>query len=108
MAGTAPKKGGVANRPASTKATEKGVSTARVVTTAHEKEKLSLTLDKSIVREIRTLSGGRPLSTSINELLRDALAQHRLGELVAEMQESAGPVTSQDYERAFSQWFEQD
>ena len=31
---------------------------------AHEKEKLSVTLDKSIVEEIRALSGGRPMSTS--------------------------------------------
>ena len=40
---------------------------------ADEKEKLSVTLDKSIVEEIRALSGGRPMSTSINVLLRDAL-----------------------------------
>jgi uncharacterized protein (DUF4415 family) len=75
---------------------------------AHEKEKLSVTLDKSIVEEIRALSGGRPMSTSINVLLRDALAQHRLGELVAEMEETAGPVTAEAYERVFSQWFEEE
>jgi hypothetical protein len=73
---------------------------------AHGKEKLSVTLDKSIVEEIRALSGGCPMSTSINVLLRDALAQHRLGELVAEMEETAGPVTAAAYERVFSQWFE--
>jgi uncharacterized protein (DUF4415 family) len=76
--------------------------------TAHEKEKLSVTLDKSIVEEIRALSGGRPMSTSINVLLRDALAQHRLGELVAEMEETSGPVTAEAYERVFSQWFEEE
>jgi hypothetical protein len=76
--------------------------------TAHEKEKLSVTLDKSIVGEIRKLSGGRPLSTSINALLRDALAQHHLGELVAEMEQTAGPVKAEAYERVFSQWFEEE
>ena len=76
--------------------------------TAPEKEKLSVTLDKSIVEEIRALSGGRPMSTSINVLLHDALAQHRLGELVAEMEETAGPVTAEAYERVFSQWFEEE
>ena len=76
--------------------------------TAHEKEKLSVTLDKSIVEEIRALSGGRPMSTSINVLLHDALAQHRLGELVAEMEGTAGPVTAEAYERVFSQWFEEE
>ena len=76
--------------------------------TAHEKEKLSITLDKSIVEEIRALSKGRPMSTSINALLHDALAQYHLGELVAEMEEEAGPVTAKAYDRVFSQWFEEE
>lgn len=77
------------------------------MTTAHEKEKLSITLDRPIVEEIRELSGGAPLSTSINALLRDALAQYHLGELVAQMQEEAGPVTAETYEHVFSQWLEE-
>ena len=36
---------------------------------APEKEKVSLTLDKPLVDEIRSQFGGRALSTSINELL---------------------------------------
>ena len=75
--------------------------------TAYEKEKLSITLDRPIVEEIRELSGGAPLSTSINALLRDALSQYHLGELVAQMQEDAGPVTAETYERVFSQWLEE-
>jgi len=77
------------------------------MTTAHEKEKLSITLDRPIVEEIRELSGGAPLSTSINALLRDALSQYHLGELVAQMQEEAGPVTAETYEHVFSQWLEE-
>jgi hypothetical protein len=37
--------------------------------------------------------------------LRDVLAQHRLAQLVAEMEQTAGPVTSEACERVFSQWF---
>ena len=75
--------------------------------TAHEKEKLSITLDRPIVEEIRELSGGAPLSTSINALLRDALSQYHLGELVAQMQAEVGPVTAETYEHVFSQWLEE-
>lgn len=49
---------------------------------AQEKEKVSLTLDKPLVDEIRAQFEGRALSTSINELLYAALAQERLSELV--------------------------
>jgi hypothetical protein len=76
-------------------------------TTAHEKAKLSITLDRPIVEEIRELSGGTPLSTTINALLRDALSRYHLGELVAQMQEEAGPVTAEAYEHVFSQWLEE-
>jgi uncharacterized protein (DUF4415 family) len=75
---------------------------------APEKEKVSITLDKALVDEIRAHYGGRALSTSINELLYMALAQERLGELVDEMETEAGPTSPEAYERVLAQWFAED
>jgi hypothetical protein len=75
--------------------------------TSFEKEKLSITLDKPIVEQIRELFGERPLSASINDLLQGALVQHRLGLLVDQMEEEAGPASAKAYDRVFSQWFEE-
>lgn len=74
----------------------------------HEKEKLSITLDKPLVEEIRAHFGQRALSTSINELLYVALAQERLGQLVDEMEQEAGPASPEAYERVLAQWFASD
>jgi hypothetical protein len=74
---------------------------------APEKEKVSITLDKSLVNEIRAQFGGRALSTSINELLYAALAQERLGRLVDEMEQEAGPPSAEAYERVLAQWFDE-
>lgn len=70
-----------------------------------EKEKVSITLDKSLVDEIRGQFGGRALSASINELLYAALAQERLGELVDRMEEEAGAASPEAYDRVLAQWF---
>lgn len=70
-----------------------------------EKEKVSITLDKPLVDEIRSQFGGRALSASINELLYAALAQERLGELVDEIEEEAGAASPEAYERVLAQWF---
>ena len=72
-----------------------------------EKEKHSITLDKPIVEQIRELFGERPLSASINDLLQSALVQHRLGVLVDQMEEEAGPPSAEAFDRVFSQWFEE-
>jgi hypothetical protein len=78
------------------------------INTVHEKQKLSITLDKPIVEEIRELFGEQAaLSTSINDLLRGALAQHRLNALVDFMEEEAGPASADAYGRVFAQWFEE-
>lgn len=74
---------------------------------APEKEKVSLTLDKPLVDEIRAQFGGRALSASINELLYAALAQERLAELVDEMEQEAGPASPEAYERVLAQWFDE-
>lgn len=72
-----------------------------------EKEKVSITLDKPLVDEIRAQFGGRALSASINELLYAALAQERLAELVDEMEQEAGPASPEAYERVLAQWFDE-
>jgi hypothetical protein len=71
-----------------------------------EKEKISITLDKTLVDEIRAQFGGRALSASINELLHVALAQERLAELVGQMEQEAGPASPEAYDRVLAQWFE--
>ncbi len=75
---------------------------------APEKEKVSITLDRPLVDEIRAHYAGRALSTSINELLYVALSQERLGALVDEMEAEAGPASPDAYERVLAQWFEED
>jgi hypothetical protein len=70
-----------------------------------EKEKVSLTLDKPLLDEIRAQVGGRALSAVINELLYAALAQERLGQLVDEMEQEAGAPSPEAYERVLAQWF---
>lgn len=74
---------------------------------APEKEKVSITLDKPLVDEIRAQFGGRALSASINELLYAALAQEHLAELVDEMEQEAGPASPEAYERVLAQWFDE-
>jgi hypothetical protein len=78
---------------------------ASVATTT--KEKVSITLDKPLVDEIRAQFGGRALSASINELLYAALAQEHLAELVDEMEQEAGPTSPEAYERVLTQWFDE-
>jgi hypothetical protein len=75
---------------------------------AQEKEKVSITLDKPLVDEIRAQFAGRALSASINELLYAALAQERLSQLVDEMEQEAGPPSPEAYERVVAQWFAED
>ena len=76
-------------------------------TATPEKEKVSITLDKPLVDEIRAQFGGRALSASINELLYAALAQEHLAELVEEMEQEAGPASPEAYERVLAQWFDE-
>ncbi|MHB8504843.1 MAG: hypothetical protein ACYDEN_03860 [Acidimicrobiales bacterium] len=75
---------------------------------AQEKEKVSLTLDKPLVDEIRAQFGGRALSTSINELLYAALAQEHLGEVVDALEREAGTPSPEAYDRVLAQWFAED
>jgi hypothetical protein len=86
-----------------------GLGTGKLMTLAQavapEKEKVSVTLDKPLVDEIRAQLGGRALSASINELLYAALAQQHLSELADDMEQEAGPASPEAYERVLAQWF---
>lgn len=73
-----------------------------------EKEKVSLTLDKPLVDEIRAQFAGRALSASINELLYAALDHEHLGELVDELEREAGAPSPEAFDRVLAQWFDED
>jgi hypothetical protein len=73
-----------------------------------EKEKLSITVDKTVVDEIRASFGEKRLSTSINHLLHEALAQERLRSLIEEMEAEMAPPSPESYERVFAQWYGDD
>ena len=72
------------------------------------KRKVSLTIDESVLEELRTIAGGRPLSAVVNGLLARGLAQGRLAQLVDEMEAEAGPAPPEAYEHILSQWFRRD
>lgn len=75
------------------------------VAPAPEKEKLSLTLDRALVDEIRKRFDQRALSASINDLLHAALIQDRLGQLVEDLEQEAGPASVEAHQRVLAQWF---
>lgn len=70
-----------------------------------EQAELSVTLDKSIVEEIRAEFGEQPISTTINSLLHSALDHARLNRLVDNMIDEAGQPSDEAYERVLAQWF---
>ena len=74
-------------------------------TSPQDKQKVSLTLDRDLVQEIRKHFPGQGLSTSVNALLQDTMAQSRLRELVGEMEAQAGPASQETYEHVLEQWF---
>lgn len=69
------------------------------------KRKVSLTMDESLVEDVRAIAGDRPLSAVVNDLLARAVAQHKLKELVDEMTAEAGEPSPEAYEHVLSQWF---
>lgn len=74
-------------------------STARAT-----KKKVSITIDESLLEEIRALAGDRPVSAVVNDLLGRALAQHRLAELVDEMIAEAGEPPPEVYAQIADEW----
>jgi hypothetical protein len=70
-----------------------------------DKEKVSLTLDRLLLQELRTIAGPAPLSTVVNELLHQALEHDRLRTLAEELVAEAGEPSPEAYERVLGQWF---
>ncbi|MDQ3951581.1 MAG: hypothetical protein M3279_01260 [Actinomycetota bacterium] len=68
------------------------------------KEKVSLTLDTSLVEELRTLAAGTALSAVVNRLLSRAVEQERLAALVDELIAEAGEPPPEAYQRVLDQW----
>jgi len=71
---------------------------------AGEKVKVSLTLDRDLVEEIRETFGGQALSTMVNDLLRGAMIQQRVAELADQMIEESGPPTQEDIDQVWTEW----
>ena len=69
-----------------------------------DKEKVSLTLDRPLVREIRTAFGDATFSSTVNELLQIAMDQVRLRQLLEEMERDEGPASPAAYDRVIAQW----
>ena len=67
-----------------------------------QKRKVSLTLDADVVDALQTLPG--PLSTTANDVLRVALAQRQLGELVEQLREESGPASAEARQRVLDAW----
>ena len=77
----------------------------RTLTPRGSKRKVSVTLDESLLEDLRSLAGDRPLSSVVNDLLERAVAQQRLSQLVDELIAEAGPPPPEAYENVLSQWF---
>ena len=60
------------------------------------------------MEETRAQFGGRAFLSAINEPWHASVAQVRLGELVAEMEQEAGPASAEAHERVFAQWLTED
>lgn len=69
-----------------------------------EKEKVSVTLDRTLLKEVRERFPESGLSSALNKLLHDELANRKLGELVEDMEREAGPVSQEAYDRVFALW----
>ena len=70
-----------------------------------DKQKVSLTLDRTLIEEIRGRFDEEKLSTAVNSLLHGALAQARLAELVDELERESGPASQDAYDGILAQWF---
>jgi len=67
-------------------------------------EKVSLTLDETLVNAARDLVGRRGLSGYVNQALRHQLQRHRLTGLLEELEAEAGPIDSRVIEEVRREW----
>jgi Arc/MetJ family transcription regulator len=67
-------------------------------------EKVSLSLDASLLAQARKIAGTRALSALVNDALRVKLQHERMRSLLAEMDEELGPIPADELERARKTW----
>ena len=65
---------------------------------------MSLSIDEDVLSEARQRAGNRELSAYVSGALRRQLQHDRIGELLAEMDEAAGPVPDDLMEEARQLW----
>jgi post-segregation antitoxin (ccd killing protein) len=69
--------------------------------------KVSLSLDRDLVEQARTLAGSRGLSALVNEALRVQLQHERVRRLLDEMDDEYGPVPEHVTEEVCREWPDQ-
>lgn len=67
-------------------------------------EKISLTLDETLVAAARDLVGRRGLSRYVNQALRHQLQRDRLVGLLEELEAEAGPIDRRVMEEVRREW----
>ncbi|MCB1014363.1 MAG: hypothetical protein KDB10_04495 [Acidimicrobiales bacterium] len=66
--------------------------------------KVSLSIDEEVLAEARDRAGRRELSSYVTDALRRQLQHDRLGELLAELDATAGPIPDDLMEEARQLW----
>lgn len=67
-------------------------------------EKVSLTLEQSLLAEAREAVGARGLSAFVNRALRQQLQRDRLTRLLTELEQEHGPIDEQVLEEVRQSW----
>jgi len=67
-------------------------------------EKVSLTLDETLVEQARAAVGARRLSGYVNEALRRQLQRDRLIEFLDAADDKAGPISDETMEEVRRSW----
>lgn len=66
--------------------------------------KVSLSIDEDVLAEARERAGRRELSSYVNDALRRRLQHDRIADLLAEMEDEAGPIPAELMEEARELW----
>ncbi|HEV2855514.1 MAG TPA: hypothetical protein VHC97_22165 [Thermoanaerobaculia bacterium] len=67
-------------------------------------EKVSLSLEKSLLSEAREVVGARGLSSYVNRALRNQLQHDRLAGLLADLEREKGPIEPRIMEEVRQAW----
>ena len=67
-------------------------------------DKVSITLEKELLAEARTVAGGRALSRYLNRALRNQLQHDRLAGWLAEIEREQGPIDPRVMAEVRDEW----